>query len=1270
MANISYEVRQDLLTVVVGMFDGAPTKDLLTSLVDRLNDGATVAELADELGNTEELASIYPNYLTAEEFAASFVSSLLGDNVDAATQTLGEEFVAGLINGGSSRGEAMYTAIQALASVSEDDAVWGAAAAQLNNKVQVATTFATTTDFSGLTLEELRSVTADVDSTDQSVTDKTVLIQAGILDAEEQTQRLTTGQDFLKGTSLADFFKANYFDNDNTFQSGDEISGGLGVDTLFAKLGNSAEFAINAETTSVEIAKFQAQAVVSDSADNEIAGDRPGTDGTINPDENGSVAVDAQDMDGTVEFWSVNSRADLVIEDVRNNSHETTLVMQDTDSGDVDYAVYFDDQHITAPDAEVKTSLYLEVLDLEGMADGEGPLANNPYVGVSISVGGVTYEIVGDDPITTTYQDLVDALNAALQAAGLTSVTASLGEEFNKYNSDDGNLYAGTTIILTNDGSEELEGLGWIVDGTLPPGSNVHTNITNQDPAETTYLTQVDIELDNVGRGSESGDFRAGNMSTGDSGSQGIQQFNVTVHDSSWITSLSTTNDDLEVVKVVNSTEMLDMNTNGDLRIGDNGDDDGYTGVQNVRVFDASAMTGNLTLEADIDDGVIAKYFDKEDTQNGYESDDIQFQYYGGAGDDVIALTVSQEAVSYDDFELTIETGAGDDEVILEVSGTAASNLDSNWDEDQADQGNIVIATGAGNDTVRALGDGQVTITTGAGNDVVYSDNSGLDTEAATWVFNADNTEITDIDGSGAGSDYFLYNATLTVTFSGGLTGAGVTAADADEFNNGFESSEISINVSDYLADITDVNQALKDAINNDATLSKLLVAEDGPNNSVIVTALVDGVYQAGDLSVVIDQGDLPTTIPNALQSAWEDFNGDSTIATIDDADLDAQLTSLDGAAAGYQVEDSSNVVTGTAVLATKGTTAAVAEVFTVTFSGDENGDDTTIAFDGVTVTLDSTNLVSAVANLNSAASIATEFAAQYNADAGANWTAVDNGDGTVTFTADTAGVVADVVNGDFVITENTADDVATAVAVNIDTQGTAATDNLVDGEASDEESADNTINVGSGNDVIVLSTNDATVGDDNDADATAVSEETIVFTGTDIGNNDILNFTLNEDILDFTAYLTDIVSASGSTESQQRVATTSNTDASAGIDMYNNEVVIINDFDSTDGGALTGSAIETWGNLTAAALKTALNSDATDAQDYGNISTATISDDTDLVGSTQNNIVMVQNDANDGEYKVFHVVSTGDATDTVSTVTLLGTVDFGETVDGTTLVA
>ncbi|MBJ7551501.1 beta strand repeat-containing protein [Marinomonas ostreistagni] len=1257
---ITYEVRQDLLTAIVGMFDGAPTLDLLTSLVERIEDGATVAELADELGETEELATIYPTYLTAEEFAESFVGNLLGDNVDADTLALGEEFVAGLINGGSSRGEAMYTAIQALASVSEDDATWGQAATQLNNKVDVATTFALTTDFSGLSLEELRSVTADVDASEDSVTDKKALIQAGILDADAQTQRLTTGQDFLEGTSLSDFFKATYFDNQNTLQSGDEIDGGAGTDTLYAKIGNSADFAINVETSSVEVAKFQAQSTVTDNSDNEVASD------LVAGDSNAYAQVDAQDMDGTVEFWSVNSRADLVIEDVRNDSDETTIVMQDTDAGDVDYAVYFDTQHITAPDGTTAgSSLYLEILDLQGMADGTGPLTNNPYKGVVITVDGVEVELVADEAINAenlgaepTYQDIVDALNAALEAAGYTTITASLGDQFSKYSSDDGELYSGTTIVLTNSGSEELGSVGWVADGAVPAETNVHTNITNEDPAVTTYLTQTDIELDNVGRGSESGDLRAGNMSTGDSGSAGIQQFNVTVHDSSWITSLSTTNDDLEEVYVVNSTELLDEGTNGDLTIGDNGHDDGYNGLENVRVFDASAMTGDVDLEAALEDAVIAKYFDKEDTANDYETDNIQFEYSTGSGDDTVMLTVSEEAVSYEDFELTIDTGAGNDEVIFEVEGTATDSLDANWNEDQEDLDNIVISTGAGNDTVRALGDGEVTITTGAGNDVVYSDNSGLDSQAATWLFNAENTDIDDLEGSDNSESFFLYNATVTVTFSAGAAAAGVSSGTAAEDDNGFESSSVSIDVSDYVADMADINQALKEAINNDATLSQWLVATDGPNDSVIVTALVDGVYDADDLLVTIDQAALPTnpsTAYTTVQAAWEAYNENSAIADILDTDLDTQLANIKASStnSGYSTVNAAGTTTGTSVQATQGD--AVNEVQTLNFAGVTADDTATYT---VTIGSDVFTYTAAAGDGATAAGVASAVAAVIDLDA--NYTASASGT-VVTIEAVAANAGTNLATAQVVgnnVDAGGVDEAALAALVDVDTttDGLAAGATLV-GVASDEEANNNTINLGSGNDVLALSTNDD-------------SAETIVFTGTDIGNNDILNFALAEDTLDFTAYLENLSSASGSTASQQTIATSildsgNDTDAeAANIDLTANLVVVVNDF--ADGGSTT----ETWANLTAASLKAALNDDGTGTDDYANISTATHTEATDLVGSTQDSIIMIENDDNDGEYKVFEVTSTVGTTDTVSTVTLLGTVDFGESIDNTTVVA
>src|SRR5690606_35700905 len=121
----------------------------------------------------------------------------------------------------------------------------------------------------------------------------------------------------------------------------------------------------------------------------------------------------------------------------------------------------------------------------------------------------------------------------------------------------------------------------------------------------------------------------------------------------------------------------------------------------------------------------------------------------------------------------------------------------------------------------------EVTITTGSGNDTVYTDNSGTDNTngMAKWLFNAVNTDINDIQGKGSATNYFLQDAKLTVTFSAGSTGAGVTAAVADALSNGFEST-VTVGTTNGAANAADINQAIKSAINDNAVLSKYLKAE------------------------------------------------------------------------------------------------------------------------------------------------------------------------------------------------------------------------------------------------------------------------------------------------------------------------------------------------------------------------------------------------------------------------------------------------------------
>ncbi len=1115
---ISLNQRTDLITALVGLFDAAPSSELMTAFVSQIDGGATVDSMVDGWTATGEFTSLYPVWLTNEEFANNFVNNLLGDNVDAATMTLGKDFVLAQINGGATQGAAALTAIRALASVDTADATWGAAAQQLLNKVEVATYFATTQDVTGASFAELRSITSGISADAQSVSDKKVLIDA---DLDSAMQILTTGQDMLTGSAGNDGFRAWIFDNQNTAQSGDYINGGAGTDTLHAELGNSADFAVSLKTESVEIAHFRAQAQHKDSADN----DPTVSGGTDNIDEHSSV--DAGDMNGTVQFWSTDSRANLVVEDVQADSHTVTVGWRNADAGKVNYEVYFD--NITAPGANTAGSqLFLELLDLDGMrTDGE-PLKDNPYVGVQFSLDGTTYTVAADTPVQTTYADLVAGINALLADQGLTNVTAALGSTFSAINSKDGLSYQGTTIVLTNSGPETLEGIGWVVDGVLPPDSNVHTEINNTPPATDTQLTQTDVIFDYVGSGSKAGSFVAGEMSQAggsNSGTPGIQQFNLDVDRDSWVDEIRSTEDTLEEVFVEN------IGANGTLRIDK---------LNEVKVFDASAMQNNVTLTADLDNGVIAKYLDKKDTASALPAaDNDTFNYMTGTGDDSVTLSVSQEASAHEDFKLSVATSTGNDtvKVTLDNDNGDLNNANS-WYKDQRTQDNVTITTGSGNDTVTTPGTGDAKIIVGEGNDTVYTDNTGAQTTGdggkAAWVFNASSNDSDDLEGAPLATAW-LHDVTVKVTFSGAggtNAGGGVTTGAAVAGGNGFESAAITIPVQDYVGTQANVNQAIKAAINNDAVLSKLLMAEDGPDNTLIVRSQIDGQFAAADLQVDL-------TAPT-----WGSYSA-------------AQQTSLSTAFQAYK-QDSA------AVLST---------------------------------------------------SIATEL-------------------GLVNAGQYVTSALLNSANG------------STAIA----------------GDAS-AASSDNVIELGNGNDVAVLGTNEST-------DELTASNDIIKFLDGANGTNTIVNFAESGngiDQLDFTAVLDTKERTSGSNSSEsQAVANIAYTDAS----LEANEVFAV---------VFSGAtATETFAGLTAAELLDALNGDG----NYAGLGASTASSVNgaavfgtlinNVADASQDHMLMVESDTNDGEYKVFKLTSVSDAGANVTlgdfaSAELLGTVDFGESVSFTT---
>jgi hypothetical protein len=184
---------------------------------------------------------------------------------------------------------------------------------------------------------------------------------------------------------------------------------------------------------------------------------------------------------------------------------------------------------------------------------------------------------------------------------------------------------------------------------------------------------------------------------------------------------------------------------------------------------------------------------------------------------------------------------------------------------------NVTIESGNGNDTVRTPGAGDIVIRLGDGNDVAYVDNSGAQygliagtgaitnvnsyvpgfgpasAENAMFVFNTDdqtaaalaaprnrNNMLSDTNDNSAGANNgSLFRAKVTVTYKG-LTADATLPADV------------------YRPTDLHVNQAIKAAINNNAVLSKLLVAEDGPGYSLVVKSLIDGAHVLGNLGVVL----------------------------------------------------------------------------------------------------------------------------------------------------------------------------------------------------------------------------------------------------------------------------------------------------------------------------------------------------------------------------------------------------------------------------------
>jgi len=234
----------ELITLTVGMFGAAPGASILTELDNSAKAGQSLTDIANNLASTSAFTSIYPTFLTNAQFSTEFVASLFSET-SAAVQLELVELATSILNSGTSRGALIVMAINALAGVPEADATYGASAAALNNKVEVAYDFTVVQKLNGTSLEDLQgvisSVTSDQATVDVALTENYDRANAG------QDFPLTTISDVFNGGAKNDTFHGVYGDDAlvghgaTTFGLGDVLDGKGGVDTLNLTVIDSAD---------------------------------------------------------------------------------------------------------------------------------------------------------------------------------------------------------------------------------------------------------------------------------------------------------------------------------------------------------------------------------------------------------------------------------------------------------------------------------------------------------------------------------------------------------------------------------------------------------------------------------------------------------------------------------------------------------------------------------------------------------------------------------------------------------------------------------------------------------------------------------------------------------------------------------------------------------------------------------------------------------------------------------------------------------------------
>ncbi|MCK7542784.1 hypothetical protein MLC59_01190 [Marinobacter bryozoorum] len=633
--------------------------------------------------------------------------------------------------------------------------------------------------------------------------------------------------------------------NVNSLSTADTIDGQGGNDTLDAILTAEAGYwgPLDVQPTirNVEDIKFEARDGISYmSIEDYLDGD------------SAEVIVDAKDIADVDKIGSSFSDGDLVIENLTTltsngqarNTEEVTVTMDHTDNfnsdGDAsDLTVYFDEDYLLAGQSRTTSQANYWLLDEDSQDYQNAPLLNIERFGVSLNLDGEPVDIampVDVAEAADTWEAFAAGLQASIdqQVADGNSALEGLSVVVDRTNTDAtyndfGNLVTIPAITIIDSLGRELEPTGFLSPEDATGAFDIYGDFDNQPSQQLDKPVTVNVDLHKVGREGEGGNLVIGGKSQDADEGNGIEVFNIDVlgadNKPSNLGMISSTNGALRTVNIATADEYVAGETHASLTVrgeNDYGDDLPFGGT--VDMINATQFLGDLTIGNENAaqnvntlnaTGGGNVWFDASLTEAG------SFNYTTGAGNDSVMVTVSAEPIVGNQV-INVNTGSGDDMVDLTVFNNASA-----------------------------------TVVAGSGNDVVYTDNTGAKSSWTVDLFSADEGEtpafdlytLSEIDTDYTDSRAILYGAQIAVTFSD-------ASSEALGWNDGYESVVDILGPGEVLGDATDINEAIKRAINEDAVLSKLLMAGNGPDGSLVITSKVDGVFNEQSLQFKLLEAD------------------------------------------------------------------------------------------------------------------------------------------------------------------------------------------------------------------------------------------------------------------------------------------------------------------------------------------------------------------------------------------------------------------------------